>query len=77
MAGDKLTKLQRVLLDVLRSADQPMTRREIAARIGRQRTLNPYDLGTLKALVSAGLVKEEERSRGVAQSEYIYTASVK
>lgn len=43
---------------ILADAGAPLTRKQIADRLGRKRGLNPYDMTVLEALVTEGRIRK-------------------
>lgn len=71
--ADELTPLAKKLIETLeQSGEEWLTRREIAARLGRPGVLPPYDVQLLEKLVQDGLVEKQQQSRGVVLFEYTY-----
>jgi predicted transcriptional regulator len=70
----ELTPLQQVLLNVLRGANDWMSRSKIADELERPNRLNPHDVKMLERLVDDGLVEKSKRvlSGATVQTEYIY-----
>lgn len=67
--------LAKVLLETLQKSDHPMSRKEIAAAIGRPGILTPHDVKTLKDLESEGFISIENVETGPARTEYRYKVS--
>jgi len=44
------------IVGILTDAGRPLTRKDIADRLGRKRGLNPYDMTVLEALVTDGRI---------------------
>lgn len=68
-----ISELGAILLEAIKTEDKPISRIEIAQKIGRKQ-LYPYDVEVLKQLVDKGLVQESREKTGVARVEYRYTA---
>ena len=66
--------LKQLLLNKLKEAQAPMTRRELAQAIGRTGTLSRYDITLLDELVSAGRVRLGERRMGPVLTATTYEA---
>lgn len=77
MTADRptLTPLGERLLDILKESGEWMTRKEIAAALGRPNDkLAPYDWQVLDALAADDLITVTNRKIGAVRTEYIYKA---
>jgi predicted transcriptional regulator len=67
----ELTTLDGLIVNALRSGEMNST--ALARAIGRKMgQLTYYDRGRLDELVQRGLVEREARTRGAAQTYYVY-----
>lgn len=64
--------LSDIILDAFRGVDGWLSRNEIAALIGRERGLLPYDKQILTELVEAGHLEQRRGVRGVAGKRFEY-----
>lgn len=70
----ELSDLQETILGVLRGANKPLSRSEIAHEIGRPKRLVPYDVELLEGLVDMGLVLKSEDIIGTVKTVMKYRA---
>jgi hypothetical protein len=67
----ELAPLAAKFLDIIAGAGDWMSRKQLAAAIGRKR-LTPHDIDTLEMLTHAGYIEAEKHTTGVVLYEFRY-----
>lgn len=70
----QLTPLGEVILATLRDAGDWMTRKDLAAALGRPGLLGPHDLRLLDELEADGLIEVRKEKIGTVKFEFQYKA---
>lgn len=70
---DYKPSLMDVIIELLRSSDEPLSRTQIAKKLGRPNArLNPHDVKQLRKLIEVGRVEMIERNDGPVKTTSLY-----
>jgi hypothetical protein len=69
----ELTRLEAIMLDLIKQQSEAIDRNQIAALLGRK-MLNPHDKQVLKNLADKRLIECIEQPMGIARTKYLYRA---